>query len=102
MAALLMGEKADPKDGQIAELQRQAQFSKKQAAEERFLWVLAMVAILDFALLGSMQNWSAPLVVGVIELIGLVVWADRCEVKAVAPLVDRITGMIGKKAGGES
>lgn len=86
--------------GQIAELQRQIQSIQEKASEERFLWVLTFVIVVDFAWFTSMANWAAPVVIGVLELIGLLVWADRCGVNAVAPLVDRLLGMVGKKAGG--
>lgn len=98
----MQGVQGPAKDGQIAELQRQIQAVQEKAAEERFLWVLVFVVVIDFVWLTGTQNWAAPVVIGVLELIGLLVWADRCGVNAVAPLVDRLLGMVGRKAGGES
>lgn len=97
---------SDQKDDQVAQLQEQIQAVQEKAAEERFLWVLVIVVLIDLWLLGSMQNWSAPLVIGAIQLIGLVIWANRCGVNAVMPLIDRLTGAIGaarapRPSGGE-
>lgn len=101
LASLFAQSPRDPKNAQIAELQRQVQATQEKAAEERFLWVLAFLIVVDFAWFTAMQNWAAPVVIGVLELIGLLVWADRCGVNAVAPLIDRLLGMVGKKAGGD-
>jgi hypothetical protein len=93
---------ADPKDQQIAELQDEIQAVQEKASEERFLWVLVFVVLVDIMVLGSMGNWSAPIVIGIIQLIGIVIWADRCGVNAVAPLVDRLSGVVRGAAGRQS
>ena len=91
----------DPKDDQIAALQKQVQAIGEKAAEERFLWVLTIIVAGDVAFLGSMSNWSAPIVIGLVELIGIVIWADRCQVNAVAVLLDKLIGF-AKTATGRS
>jgi hypothetical protein len=39
------------------------------------------------------QNWPAPVVIGIIELIAVLVMADRRKVGTVAPLIDKMTGL---------
>jgi hypothetical protein len=41
-----------------------------------------------------MENWSGPVVIGVFELIAILIMADRCHVDSVAPLIDKLTGML--------
>ena len=89
----------DAKDDQIAQLETQIQDATDQRYEERFLWILIVVILLDWQMLKSMDNWAAPVVIGILELIGLFVLAERCQVDAILPLIDRIGGAIGRARG---
>jgi hypothetical protein len=86
------GDSRDPKDDQIAELQDKIQHLSDSRHEERFLWVLVLVVIIDMYVFTHMANWAGALVVGVLQLFGIVVLADRCGVDTVRPLIDQITG----------
>ena len=85
----------DSKDDQIAQLESQVFEITNNRYEERFIWVLVIVILVDWQMMGSMTNWAGPVVIGILELIGLVVLADRCKVDAILPLIDRIGGAIG-------
>jgi hypothetical protein len=80
------------KDDQVAALEDQVQQIQNDRYEERFLWFLVALVLFDAMLFVNMENWSAPVVIGVLELLGVLIMADRCRVDTVAPLIDRLTG----------
>lgn len=86
----------NPKDETIASLEGSLESLENRFYEERFIWILVSVVLVDFYVFSNMQNWSAPLVIGILELVGIVILADRCKVDTVLPLIDRITGFIRK------
>ncbi len=86
---------ADPKDETIAYLQMKVQSVEDKALEERFIWLLVGVILFDCLVFSDMESWTGPLVIGILELIGLVVLADRCGVNSVMPLIDRLGGFLG-------
>lgn len=90
------GTNPDPKDEQIATLEEQVQELNNKHYEERFIWVLVALVLFDAMIFLNMSNWTAPIVIGIIELVAIVIMADRCRVDTVAPLIDRITGALGQ------
>lgn len=85
----------DPTDDQIAVLENEVQETRNKHFEERFLWFLAVLVLFNSLIFLSMENWSAPVVIGILELIAVLIMADRCKVDAVAPLIDKVTGAFG-------
>lgn len=84
----------DPRDDQIAELQKSKQDLENKLYEERFLWILVIVVIINMFVLTRSDNWAAPLVLGIFQLVGLVVVASKCRVDPIMPLLDRLAGMM--------
>lgn len=93
----LQAEKADSRDQQIAELQTKLDAQIDARKEDSFLWILGVLALVDTVTLGAMDNWSAPIVIGLIQLVGVTVLADRLGIDTVAPLIDRLTGAFASK-----
>lgn len=87
------GDGLDASGDQVAALQERLVALDNKLYEERFLWVLAIVVMFDVLFLMNAQNWTAPVVVGVLQLIGLAVFADKCRVNPIMPLLDKLTGM---------
>lgn len=87
------GDGLDASGDQVAALQERLVALDNKLYEERFLWVLALVVMFDVLFLMNAQNWTAPVVVGVLQLIGLAVFADKCRVNPIMPLLDKLTGM---------
>ena len=86
----------DPKDETLAALEEQVNDLSNRLYEERFIWILVSVVLVDIFVFSQMQNWSGPIVIGVFELIGIVILADRCQVDTVAPLIDKLAGFANK------
>ncbi|MQA65532.1 MAG: hypothetical protein GEU76_06490 [Alphaproteobacteria bacterium] len=84
----------DAKDQTIANLEGEIAAITNKLYEERFIWILVAIVLIDIYVFSEMNNWAAPLVIGFLEVIGIVVMADRCGVDTVAPLIDRLTGFL--------
>lgn len=84
----------DPKDDQIAALESKVQELLDKRDEDRFIGVLVAVALFDCFVFSRMDNWAGPVVIGIIQLFGLVILADRLHVDTVAPLIDKLVGGI--------
>ena len=82
---------SDADDAVISESQKLLEEKDKKRLEERFLWVLVFVIYIDIQFFIQMENWSAPLVIMVFQAIGLIVFADRCEIGTVRQLFAQIT-----------
>ena len=80
----------------IAALEAKAQELQERLTEERFLWILACVVLFDVLAFIQMDNWAGAIVIGVIQLIGLVVLGDKLKVNVVMPLIDRLAGYLPK------
>lgn len=92
----LIEEKGNPdsKDETISSLERSIEDLKDKHYEERFIWILVCIVLADSFIFSHIENWTAPIVIGVLEIIAIVILADRCRVNTVLPLIDRITGAI--------
>ncbi|WP_298618716.1 hypothetical protein [uncultured Zoogloea sp.] len=90
------GDAPGPKDETIAALEAKAQELQERLTEERFLWILACVVLFDVLAFIQMDNWAGAIVIGVIQLIGLVVLGDKLKVNVVMPLIDRLAGYLPK------
>jgi hypothetical protein len=89
----------DPRDEVIAALEKEIENLKNKHDEDKFMWLLAAIAIFDVVALTRAENWAAPFVIGVLELIAVIVMANRCRVDVVAPLIDKLVGMVPKLRG---
>lgn len=63
---------------------------------ERFLYVLLLVILFDAYIFTQFTSWAAPIVIFVLQLIGLIVVADQCEVATVELLMNRVEGVLKK------
>jgi hypothetical protein len=86
----------DPRDEAIAALQKDIEKLKNKHDEDKFLWFLASLALFDVVALLRAENWTGPIVIGIIQLIAVIVMANRCRVDVVAPLIDKLVGMVPK------
>ncbi len=79
------------KSDQVVE-QLEAKLVGEQDArmEERFLFVLITVVLLNVIFLRDFGNWTGPLVIGIMELVFLLVLARKCGVEEVHLLLDKV------------
>jgi hypothetical protein len=86
--------KPDSEDNQVAFLQGELARLHAERQEERFVWIVCIVVILDLYFLLPAENWAGPVVIGVLQLIALLVVANKCQVNPILPLLDRAAGFM--------
>lgn len=64
--------------------------SMSRTAEERFIWMAALLILFDCYAFERMNNWGAPLAIFRLEVIVVVVIAQRCGVQDITLLLDRV------------
>lgn len=72
------------------EAYRELDAVKDKLKEERFLFVLAGLVLLNAHILGNMENWAAPVVIGILQIFGLLIFARRSGVEEVQQLLDKL------------
>lgn len=73
-----------------ADLERELQYEKEARREERFIFLVFIVALVDAFIFMSMQSWTGPVVIGLIQLVGFTVYARRAGVDEVVQLLDKL------------
>lgn len=71
-----------------ANLANELQYEKDARREERFMFVAALMVVVNAFIFMHMQTWSAPIVIGLVELILLTVYARHCGINEVVQLLD--------------
>nr|WP_321268177.1 hypothetical protein [Alcaligenes faecalis] len=71
-----------------ANLADELQYEKDARREERFMFVAALMVVVNAFIFMHMQTWSAPIVIGLVELILLTVYARHCGINEVVQLLD--------------
>ena len=72
-----------------SELEQEDEAIADKRGEERFLWALACVILFNIIVFRDFDNWSGPLVVGLLELIFIVVLAKRSGVEYIGSMLAR-------------
>lgn len=72
------------------ELQNKVSSLEKESQEERFLWILIVIALFDANWFSPCQSWGGPIVIGIIEFIFIIVMAARLDIKVFMGTIDRI------------
>lgn len=80
----------NPKDEALAALGDKSAQQEDQRKEERFLFVLVIIVMFDAIVFTHMESWSGAIVIGVIELFGLMVFARHCGIEEVQSLLDKV------------
>jgi hypothetical protein len=83
------GGQPSAKDENIAALERRAEELRDQRNEERFLFCLIVVIIVDAHIFSHMQSWGGPVAIFLLELVGLIVMSRRFGIEDVQRLIDR-------------
>ncbi|MGK8836189.1 hypothetical protein ACRS9B_11950 [Achromobacter xylosoxidans] len=83
----------DSQDKALANLERLLEKERDKRQEERFLFVTMIVALADAYFFKEMNNWGAPIVIGLVQLVALIVFARMCGVQEVDRLLDRIMAL---------
>lgn len=74
-------------------LEQNFEHERDRRKEERFLFVVIITVLADALIFPGMGSWSGPIVIGVIQLFGLMVFARHCGVQEVDWLLERLLRM---------
>lgn len=88
------------KDSALASLEERLQDEKDARMEERFIWIVVCVILIDVVWLRTSPNATFPIVILILELIALLVIARRMKVNDFVRLIDRILYGFGQKGAG--
>jgi hypothetical protein len=94
----LIGEPPSQKDEQINQLQEQLAYERDARREDRFIFIITVVLLLDVVFFSVMDSFGGPLALLVIELMILIPLAKRMGMEELAVIfynvLGRITGSI--------
>ncbi|MDT8894218.1 hypothetical protein RSO41_06080 [Halomonas sp. I1] len=81
----------------VEDLSERLQAEQDARKEERFLFVLIGLTLLNLHTFTSATTWTTPIVIGLLQLIGLAIYARRCGVEELEKLVDKfLSAMPGR------
>ena len=81
----------------LAAVQEQLAQERERRKEERFIWIIVSLVLLDLFLLDKRDSTAIVVSIFSLELIALVVVVRRLGVKNAAVFIDRVTSAIIKK-----
>ncbi|GEM_PF-3044281 len=81
-----------PKDRQINELQEDLAAEQKARKVDVFLFILVGTIVLDIHVFSSMQSWAGPVSILALEVLLLLVLAERFDISIVEQAVDKALG----------
>jgi hypothetical protein len=87
---------ATPTDESLGRLEAQIARLLAQRGEERFMWSLVVLILVDFLFLSRLGNWGAALTILAVEAVLIVVLARKCSIPDVTMLLDRIAEFYGR------
>ena len=94
------GADTSPKDEALAAMEKALDAEKDARLEERFLWILVCVVLIDVIWFANSPNPTYPVVILVLQIIGLVILARRMGVEEPTLLLERVLMGIGQRGQG--
>ena len=90
----LLAETPDHHDEQIQNLTKSLTREQNSRKEERLLWILVTVILLDVTFFTLMESISGPIVIGLLQLIALVIVARRLGLEEVVQIIDKLVSVV--------
>ena len=85
------------KDKELERLQSKIQEVEDSRKEERFGWIVAVLAIVNYLLLKDVTNLITPIIVFIFELVALLILARRSGLEYIELIVSRLIGSVTKR-----
>lgn len=95
---ILAAEEPSKKDIQIQELQEHLERERDARKEERFIFIVLAVLLLDVVFFTVMPTFGGPLALLVLELLVLLPLAKRMGMEDIAQLISRVLDGVAHKA----
>ncbi len=91
----------DSKDGldssALAKLEEKIQKLEDDRIEERFLWILMLLIVIDFALLPAIKNWGSAMVIGILEIVFVIILARKFQIDEIEKIFDKILDSLSNR-----
>ena len=84
-------------DQEISTLSESAQQSERKKNEERLIWSLCVLILLNVCLLKDCETWTFPVLIGVFELMLIVLLGQTLRVSFFKILMDKILDSFWQK-----
>ncbi|MBV9551124.1 MAG: hypothetical protein JO256_15760 [Alphaproteobacteria bacterium] len=97
LAEVGVPDEPSPKDEALAALGKELDAEKDNRVEERFLWILLTVILVDVIWFGNSPNPAFPVVILILQVIGLFILARRMGVDEAQGLLERVLHGIGQR-----
>ncbi len=75
---------------EVQELGERLEKEKDNRKEERFIWLLVSVTLLNVFIFQNMESFLGPLIIGVFEAVALIVLAKILGLEEIVRLIDRL------------
>jgi hypothetical protein len=98
--ATLLPESPTAKDAQLQELQEELTNERDARREDRFVFIVVIVLLLDVVFFTVMPSFGGPLALLVLELLILIPLAQRMGMEEIAAILDRVLRRVADKASG--
>lgn len=86
----LLAEKPTLKDDQIGRLQQKLDYERDARREERFIFIVVLVILLDVVFFSVMPSFGGPIALLILELLILIPLAKRMGMEEIAAILDRV------------
>jgi hypothetical protein len=90
----LLVEEPTVKDNQIENLQKKLDYERDARREERFVYIVVMVILLDVVFFSIMPSFGGPIALLILELLILIPLAKRMGMEEIATILDRVLNRV--------
>ncbi|MER9180517.1 hypothetical protein [Mesorhizobium sp. M0408] len=95
----LVSSEPSPKDKQIEELQAKLAHERDARLEERFIFIVIAVMLLDVVFFTLMPTFGGPIALLILELLVLIPLAKRMGMEEIATILGRVLDRMVAKGG---
>ena len=89
-------EPGSSEDKEIQELSENEEDLKKGMGEERLIWTLCLIILFNILFLRDCQNWSLPILIGILELFLIITLGQRLNINFISVFIDKVLEVVKK------
>lgn len=97
----LFSDEPTPRDQQIQTLQEDLANERDARREERFIFIVILVLLLDIVFFSVMSSFGGPLALLILELLILIPLAKRMGMEEIAAIYSRVLDNVAAKPRGD-
>mgnify|MGYP001619090762 FL=1 len=90
----LLIEEPTVKDDQIESLQKKLDYERDARLEERFIYIVVLVILLDVVFFSIMPSFGGPISLLILELLILIPLAKRMGMEEIATILDKVLNRV--------